>query len=94
MSGSHGTKVTLIQRCDLWLGEPFHKRENTRVNYTQPEASILRLKCSAAQEVYDARRFDTIRAREHIIEEDQPRVGTESSRTPVVELSEHERGND
>ena len=90
MGRPHRSKVTLIERRDLWLPQALGQCDDAGIDDAEREVGISRLQLAAAGKVGARWRFDAVNPRQQIVQKDEPRLLREPAAAPVVELGKDE----
>lgn len=92
--GAQNREVSMIERGELALAHTLDEREHTRIHHTQRLVVVMALKLVTACEVGTGAGLEPVSAGEQVLQERDPRVSAETGMAPIVELGQHEDGND
>lgn len=84
----------MVERRQLRLAEPFDQSEDARVDHSDGEIFIGRLKVMAPSQVGVAGVLDPVRTGKQVIEETEPDRRREPLVAPIVELGENQGRDD
>ena len=94
MGRPHRSKVALVERRDLRLGEALGERHDAGIDDPEREVRMPGLQLAAAGQIDARRRLGAVDPSEQIVEEDEPGLGGQPAAAPVVEHGEDEGRDD
>ena len=86
--------MALIEGGDFGLDQTFDQRHDAGIHDAERQIGVATLEFTAAHKIRSGRRLDTIDPSEDVIEEDEPCVGSQATRTPIVELCKNQGRDD
>jgi hypothetical protein len=75
MGRPNGSKVTLVERRDLRLGQALGERHDAGIDDPEREICVPSLQLAASGKIGARRRLGAVDACEQIVEEDEPGLG-------------------
>ena len=94
MRGADGCEVPMVEGGDLGLAQAFARRDDARVNDPQAEIPVLALQLRATAEVGVRGMLGAVGACRQVCHEGEPHIRGEPLVAPIVELGEHQGGDD
>ncbi len=94
VSRPHRAEMAMVEGCDLGLPQPLGKSHDACVHDAETEVGVGALQLVAASQVVLRWAQRGVGAFEKVFEKRQPGLGGQALVTPIVELAEHQRGDE